>query len=79
VEIGDVLRLTLNEIKESIPNLSEQVVNKLNEILAKIPAGCNCKIDEILVKLELIITELQKNPSNEGIIDDLDELDDLLK
>ena len=31
-------------------------------------------IDEILVKLELIITELQKNPSNEGIVDDLDDL-----
>lgn len=78
----DIVNLTLKELKEQFPDLSaklDEVIAKLGEILAKIPEGCDCNIDEILVKLELIIIELQKNPSNEGIIDDLDELDDLLK
>lgn len=70
----DIIKLTLNEIKDSIPNLSDKIIAKLDEILAKIPNGCDCNIDEVLIKLENIITILQENPSNEGIVDDLDDL-----
>lgn len=73
----DIVILTLKELKDQYPDLNaklDQVIAKLSEILAKIPEGCDCNIDEILVKLEIIITELQNDPSNEGIVDDLDDL-----
>ena len=73
----DIVILTLKELKDQYPDLNaklDEVIAKLGEILAKIPEGCDCNVDQILVKLDLIITELQKNPGNEGIVDDLDDL-----
>ena len=73
----DIVKLTLNEIKDCIPNLRDKldkIIAKLDEILAKKPEGCNCNIDEVLIRLEKIITILQENPNNEGILDDLDNL-----
>ena len=70
----DVIISTLNKLKDLIPDENKKVLDKLDEILNKIPAGCDCNADGIIAKLEIIITELQKNPSNEGIVDDLDDL-----
>lgn len=70
----DVIISTLNKLKDLIPAENKKVLDKLNEILNKIPAGCDCNADAIIAKLEIIITELQKNPSNEGIVDDLEDL-----
>jgi len=82
LEIKDQLNLigqSINVLLEDIPNMHEATKALLVEILNKIPDGCNCQpadMSEILAKLEIIITTIQKNPEsgNEGIVDDLDDL-----
>lgn len=75
--------LTLEGLKDQIGEGNEKLLAKLDQILAKIPEGCHCQtidLSEIIAKLEIIITEIKTNPDkpNEGILDDLDNLDNLL-
>lgn len=80
----DVLNIVAQSVDimlEQFPNMHEEVKTLLIQILDKIPAACNCNIDEVIAKLEIIITKItdDKSNSNEGIIDDLDELENLLQ
>lgn len=49
--------------------------DKLNTIIAKIPAKCDCKtnIEVIIGKLDEIIKNLKTDGNHEGILDDLDD------
>lgn len=67
--------------KEALDNddaNTKAILDKLNDILNKIPAGCKCDNSEILAKLEVIINNMQKptidDTTHEGIIGDLGDL-----
>jgi hypothetical protein len=79
-----LISVTLNRLLTVVQSLGkghEQLLAKLNEILAKIPDGCNCgniDLTVIINKLDQLI-EAVKNNSNddknhEGILEDLDDL-----
>ena len=62
----------LLRIEDKIPEDQRDILLK---IYNKIPEGCHCNIDEILVKLEVIIEKLEdQNGNHEGILEDLDDL-----
>lgn len=75
----ELIRVAIQGLRNDFNNLSPEILSKLNAILNKIPAGCNCNCDtaEIIAKLEIIITKLQ-NGNHEGILDDLDNLNGAL-
>ncbi len=55
----------------------DKIIDKLNEIIGKMPNGCKCDTDVIIQKLQEIINKLYDNdstndPKNESILDDLD-------
>lgn len=74
----EAVSITLGGIKVALGEGHESIIKKLDEILAKIPNGCHCDIDAILVKLDILIEEIKKNPDDdkkhEGILDDLEDL-----
>lgn len=67
---------TVNVLLETTQDMHEGTKALLIQILDKIPAACDCNIDEVIIKLEEIITIIKENPSdnNEGIVDDLEDL-----
>ena len=73
----DRIKVVVEGMKDQLGDGYEAILKKLDEILNKIPEGCNCNCDVTVVieKLETIIKELQKDDcNNEGIIKDLDDL-----
>ncbi len=74
----DAVAVTIGGIKVALGEGHEKILAKLDEILKKIPNGCHCDIDAILVKLDILIESIQKNPNDdnkhEGILDDLEDL-----
>lgn len=74
----DAVAVALNGIKLALGEGHEKILQKLEEILNKIPNGCKCDISEILVKLDILIKSIQENPNDdnkhEGILDDLEDL-----
>ena len=75
----ELIRVAIQGLRNDFNNLSPEILSKLNAILNKIPAGCNCNCDtaEIIAKLEIIITKLESG-NHEGILDDLDNLNGAL-
>lgn len=75
----ELIRVAIQGLRNDFNNLSPEILSKLNAILNKIPAGCNCNCDtaEIIAKLEIIITKLESG-NHEGILDDLDNLNSAL-
>ena len=67
---------SIDVLINEVDDMHEGTKALLIQILDKIPAACDCNIDEVLIKLEEIITVIKENPkdSNEGIVDDLDDL-----
>jgi len=57
---------------------TKAILDKLQEILDKMPEGCKCEPSEILAKLEVIIKNMEKSTiddtTHEGIIGDLGDL-----
>lgn len=75
--------VALEGIKDQIGEGNEKVLAKLQEILDKIPDGCNCQALDLTVvinKLNEIIAKMEdsSNGNHEGILGDLGTLDDLL-
>lgn len=73
----DAVSVTLGGIKVMLGEGHEKLLAKLDEILKKIPHGCNCDITLIIQKLDELIESLKNNPDDdgkhEGILDDLDK------
>ena len=77
------LKAQIEGLKEQLKGDSNAILNKLQEILDRIPETCNCedvdltlvieKLNEIIVKMQT-----QDNGNHEGILGDLDSLDSLL-
>lgn len=77
------LGVALEGLKDQIGEGNEAILAKLQEILDKIPDGCNCKeldLSIVIQKLNDIIAKIQNqnNGNHEGILGDLDSLDGLL-
>ena len=75
----ELIRVAIQGLRNDFNNLSPEILSKLDAILNKIPAGCNCNCDTaaIIARLEIIITKLQSG-NHEGILDDLDNLNGAL-
>ena len=65
-------------LKDTYNAGNKKLLDKLNEILDKIPEGCKCDHSELLAKLEIIITKMETpesdNNTHEGIIGDLEDI-----
>lgn len=75
----ELIRVAIQGLRNDFNNLSPEILSRLDAILNKIPAGCNCNCDTaaIIARLEIIITKLQSG-NHEGILDDLDNLNGAL-
>ena len=72
----------VNKLVPYLAGLGDDIVGRLDAILAKIPAACtghDCECDpaEIIARLEVIIQKME-NKNHEGILGDLDGLEDAL-
>lgn len=80
LKLGDTVLATVAAMNAKLDQLPEKITEpllaKLNEILNKIPKGCEgCDVTVLISRLDTIIEKLGKDdPSNEGIVDDLDDL-----
>ena len=77
-----LIEVSLEALKKHEMANDPAVLKKLQEILDKIPAGCDCThesldITVIIEKLQEIIDKMD-DPNNEGILGDLGNLDDIL-
>ncbi len=75
----NLVAITLEGIKTQIEiqgGDNKAILEKLDQILAKIPDKCNCdvKLQVIIEKLDNIIEEIKKGNKHEGILDDLEDM-----
>ena len=79
----NLISVTLQGFAAQVDASNSKVLEKLQEILDKIPGGCTCThetldITVLIEKLDKIIEEIKKDPKNEGILGDLGELENML-
>ncbi len=79
----DAIKTMFNKIIALISENHKEIADKLQEILNKIPAGCDCSnvdLSQILDKLDKLLECCQANQNggncgnHEGILDDLEEM-----